>query len=561
MSGETSAFERALWHQQNGNLAAAEALYQTVLQADPAHADAHNNLGIIQFGKGQPEEAAACYRRALQNNPNYVNAYNNLGSVFKSQGRFAEAIQCFEHALRLQPTYADASNNLAGTLNNLGNSYKAGGRLTDAIDCYRQALHYNPHLADAHNNLGIALVEQDQQEEAIPCFKEAWRLNPNLADAHNNLGIARVRLGQLSEASLCFQQALQVNSGHKLALYNRACLRLLHGNFEGGWPGYEERWVRPGMVVRSFVQPRWDGSSLAGKTILLYSEQGLGDTILAIRYTEIVKQRGGRVVIECQPALASLISTVAGVDMLVAAGQPLPAFDVQLPLLSLPGILKTTLASIPNKVPYLSPESELFAHWRAELSSVDGFKIGIVWQGSPTQAEDRQRSVPLAQFAPLAELPGIRLLSLQIGPGREQLPKATFPIVDLGSRFDPHSLADLAGVLPNLDLVVTVCTSTAHLAGALGVPAWVALKYVPYWCWLLERSDSPWYPSLRLFRQRRPGEWNDVFHALPLGFVRGVESKNAHQCGHIPGCTTLSSGGQSRSGATALSAGSAGRPH
>jgi Tfp pilus assembly protein PilF len=521
MSDETSAFERALWHQQNGNPAAAEPLYQAALQADPAHADAHNNLGIIFFGKGQLDEAAACFRGALQHNPGYTNAYNNLGSVLKTQGRFAEAIQCFEHALRLQPTYRDARINLAGALNNLGNAYKDNGRLTDAIACYRQAIHCNSLLPDAHNNLGIALVEQDQLEEAVACFEEASCLNPNLADAYNNLGIARVRLGQLDEASLSFQQALQVDSGHKLAIYNRACLRLLHGDYEGGWPGYEERWARPGMVARSFVQPRWDGSPLAGKTILLYSEQGLGDTILAIRYAELIKQRGGHVVVECQPALVRLLATAAGIDVLVPQGQPLPAFDVQLPLLSLPGVFKTTLASIPNKVPYLSPEPQMVAHWRGELNSVAGFKIGIVWQGSPTQAEDRQRSVPLAQFAPLSEVPGVRLLSLQVGSGREQLHQATFPIIDLGGRFDPLSLHDLAAVLPNLDLVVTVCTSTAHLAGALGVPAWVALKFVPYWCWLLERSDSPWYPSLRLFRQRRSGDWNDVFSRIAAAIRLG----------------------------------------
>ncbi len=509
-----TAFEQALWHQQNGNPAAAEPLYQTVLQADPAHADAHNNLGIIFFAKGRLDEAAACFRHVLQHNPGYANAHNNLGSVFKTQGRFAEAIQCFEQALRLQPTYADARVNLAGALNNLGNAYKDNGRPIDATACYRQALHCNPQLPDAHNNLGIALVEQDQLEEAVACFEEALRQNPNLPDAHNNLGIARVRLGQLSEASLSFQQALQVDSGHRLALYNRACLRLLYGDFEEGWPGYEERWARPGMAPRSFLRPRWDGSPLAGKTILLYAEQGLGDTILFIRYAELAKQRGGRVVVECQSALARLLSTAAGIDVLVPQGQPLPAFDVQLPLLSLPGMFKTTLASIPNKVPYLSPEPELFAHWRAELNSVGGLKIGIVWQGSPTQAEDRQRSVPLAQFAPLAEVPGVRLLSLQVGPGREQLPQAPFPIIDLGSRLDSLSLHALAAVLRNLDLVVTVCTSVAHLAGALGVPAWIALKCVPYWCWLLERADSPWYPSLRLFRQRRPGEWNEVFERI-----------------------------------------------
>ena len=189
----------------------------------------------------------------------------------------------------------------------------------------------------------------------------------------------------------------------------------------------------------------------------------------------------------------------------------MPSFDVHIPLMSLAGIFETTLATLPNKVPYLQADPDLVERWRVELAVLNGIKVGIVWQGNPQQEDDRHRSVPLAQFESLAKVPGVKLVSLQVGPGREQLARVPFPVMDLGGRFDPCSLADLAAVLPNLDLMVTVCTAPAHLAGAMGVPAWVALKSAAYWCWLLDRSDSPWYPSLRLFRQKRLGDWGEVF--------------------------------------------------
>lgn len=218
--------------------------------------------------------------------------------------------------------------------------------------------------------------------------------------------------------------------------------------------------------------------------------------------------------LECQPALQEILATVAGIDQLVVPGDRLPPFDVQIPLMSLASVLGTTLETIPGPYPYLRPDTEHHRHWRGLLSTLPGFKIGIVWQGNKAQSDDRYRSVPLSQFAPLARIPGVKLFGLQVGPGHEQLADALFPVTDLGSRFDPASLSDLAAVLPNLDLVVTVCSAVAHLAGTLGLPAWVALRHVPYWCWSLAGTASPWYPTLRLFRQSRPCDWDAVFESI-----------------------------------------------
>ena len=246
----------------------------------------------------------------------------------------------------------------------------------------------------------------------------------------------------------------------------------------------------------------------------MFAEQGLGDTIQFVRYLPMVKDRGGTVVFECQPALASLCARMRGIDQVIARGAPLPAFDAQVPLLSLPGIFGTTLATIPAAVPYLHADPHLVADWRRELEASEGFKVGIAWQGNPKNKGDRYRSIPLSLFESLASVAGARILSLQVGPGTEQLAAAPFPIIDVGSRFDPSSLEDLAAVMTNLDLVVTIESAVAHLAGALALPVWVALPIASDWRWLLERVDSPWYHTMRLFRQRQFGDWSEVFDRI-----------------------------------------------
>jgi hypothetical protein len=313
------------------------------------------------------------------------------------------------------------------------------------------------------------------------------RLQPNVAEAHVNRGIAL----------------------------------LLKGDMEQGWPEYEWRMrsVEWAAAVKTLPIPLWDGGLLRGRTILLRPEQGLGDTIQFIRYAPLVKQRGGTVVFECPKALKQILAGCPGIDQVVEQGLPLPAgVDVHAHLASLPALLGTTLSNIPATIPYLHADPALEASWREKLAANPGFKIGIAWQGNPSYRGDGQRSVPLTRFATLAGLPGVRLFSLQKGKGCEQVQQVAgqFSVIDLGPRLDETAGAfmDTAAVMKNLDLVITSDTAIAHLAGALGVPVWVALAFIPDWRYLLERTDSPWYPTMRLFRQSTPGDWNGVFERI-----------------------------------------------
>jgi tetratricopeptide (TPR) repeat protein len=468
-------FAQAQRFEQSGHRPQAEALYRQILLASPTHADAHHALGLLAHQEGHTEAAVTWIRQAIVLDPWPAVYHYHLGILLMAQRRSAEAVEAYRQAVSLDPQFVEA-------LRNLGVVLKEQGQVTEAIECYRQALRVNPLHVAVLGNLGVALLDQGQRKEAAACFDQALQLAPEDVPTR----------------------------------YNCSMLRLLNGDFENGWPGYELRWKLPGKDSRTFPQPFWDGTSLEGKTILLYAEQGFGDTIHFIRYASLLRQRGGTVLFECPPVLRELLAGVAGVDRLLTPGEGLPPFDVRALLVSLPGLFCTTLATIPAQVPYLSADPERIAHWRKELEPLQGFKVGIVWQGSRIHKNDRQRSVPLTEFGPLSRVEGVRLFSLQVGPGMEQLgaPGAPSGVIDLGSRFDRGSFADAAAVLKNLDLLITVDTALAHLAGALAVPVWVALPFLPDWRWMLDRPDSPWYPTMRLFRRTQPGRWGDVFRSM-----------------------------------------------
>jgi tetratricopeptide (TPR) repeat protein len=551
MFDASQAYEQAVRYHQAGHLAQAEALYGQILQAEPRHANVLCNLGVLRHGQGRLEEAAAFYRQALVNNPNHVDAQNNLGAALKDLGKPGEAIFAYRQTLRLNPNYADAHNNLgvvlretgqvdeaidsfqralaliprhAYALNNLGVALQEKNRLDEAIERHRQALAINPNYAEALNSLGYALYAQGQADEAMRCYRQALQINPRHAEAHNNLGIALFEQGRFAEAEESYRQTLVCDTSHKLARWNRSMLRLLQGDLAGGWPDYEFRWSQPGLAPRSFQQARWDGAPLAGKTVLVHAEQGLGDAIQFVRYLPLVKERGGRVIFECHRPLYDLVHGMAGVDQVIRVGDPWPEHDAQIALVSLPGLFGTTLATIPANVPYLLADPERVKRWREAIKAAVGIdarlKVGIVWQGNPKNPKDHLRSLPLKCFEPLAKVAGVKLLSLQVGAGTEQIAACQFPIIDLGRDFDPESLADLAAALVNLDLVVTVESGVAHLAGALAVPTWTLLRFVPDWRWLLERSDSPWYPTMRLYRQKERGEWAEVVARIAEDLTR-----------------------------------------
>ena len=515
---------------RQGKLDEAVASYRQALQLKPADPEAHNNLGLALARQGKLDEAVASYQESLRLKPNYPEAHSNLGNALQEQGRLDEAVASCQQALRLKPDSAEAHHNLGIVL-------AKQDKLDEAMASFQQTLRLKPDYPEAHHNLGIVLGKQDKLDEAMASFQQTLRLKPDYPDAHNNLGLVLGRQGRLDEAVACYQQAVQLKPDYPEAHWNLALGWLQMGRFEQGWAGYEWRWkCKEFGSLPPFQPPLWDGSSLDGRTILVHAEQGLGDTLQFIRYVPSLHQRGGRVILMCQPPLVRLLTRSPGIERLLAHGDPVPEFDVHTPLLSLPRLLGTTLESVPADVPYLDAEPQLVEAWRHRLGSYPGFKVGIVWQGNPKFRLDRLRSAPLTEFAPLARVPGVHLFSLQKGPGAEQLAPLTdrFPVTDLGSNLD--DFVDAAAVLKNLDLVISVDTAIAHLAGALGIPVWVALPFAPDWRWLMGREDSPWYPTMRLFRQDRAGDWAGVFAEIRVATEKmAAEKRKQGMGGKTPG--------------------------
>jgi len=493
-----------------GQLDQAVARYRQAIALKPDLADAHNNLGNVLREQGQLEQAAARYRQAIVLRPDYAEAHNNLGTVLLIQGKLDEAAARLTQALDLRPDYAEAHNNL-------GNVLLTQDKLELAARRYRQALALRPNYTEAHSNFGNALLSQGKLDEAAAQCEYALALRPDYAEAHNSLGIVRWEQGKFKEAAARFERALALRPDYAEPHWGLAACYLVEGDYERGWPAYEGRLRTPGLEPRHSL-PRWAGEPLAGRSLLLFAEQGLGDAIQFIRYARPLKQRGARVVLACQAALGRLLASNSDLDELFIqdSSGALPRCDYYLPLLSVPYVLRTNAATIPCEVPYLAADPKLTAEWHEQLAGIDGFKIGIAWQGSRDFRFDGWRSIPLAQFAPLAGLPGVRLVSLQKGFGSEQVATVDFPVLDLSARLDEAAgpFMDTAAVIRGLDLVVTSDTAVAHLAGALGVPVWVALQFSPNWRWLRDREDSPWYPTMRLFRQTTFGGWADVFQRI-----------------------------------------------
>ncbi|MDR3634015.1 MAG: tetratricopeptide repeat-containing glycosyltransferase family protein [Isosphaeraceae bacterium] len=463
---EASAWARL----QAGDLAGAELVSREILRHEPEAARVWFVLGAARQLRGDLGEAAGCYHQALRVRPDLIEAWSNLGLVRQGQGATDEAVHHFRQALRLNPEFADAHNNL-------GIALHGQGATAEAVHHLRQAIHLRPGFADAHHNLGNALRSQGRPAEALECYDRALDLAPDRAEMH----------------------------------LSRALLRIRTGDFERGWPEYEWRWRCPAFPPPRYAQPAWDGAPLAGRTILLFADHGLGDTLQFIRYAPLVQRRGGRVVVACQHPLARLLASCPGVERVVPEGEPLPRFDVYAPLMSLPRLFGTTVASVPAEVPYLRSDPRAVANWRRVLEPDGKINVGVVWQGNPRYGKDRERSFRLAQLEPLARVPGVRFISLQNGAATEQIGAVAdrFAVLDLGNQLG--DFLDIASAMRSLDLVVTPDTALAHLAGALGIPAWVALAFDPDFRWLDGRDDSPWYPAHRLFRQRRPGEWDEVF--------------------------------------------------
>jgi hypothetical protein len=430
-----------------------------------------------------------------------------LGAVNQVQGNIADSMANYERVLRLDPNHVEA-------LNNLGVALQSQGMVAEAAAALRIAIQIKPGYAEAHSNLGNALKDQGNLDAAVACYQRAVQIDPNFFDAYNNLGNGLRAQGKLASSVSCYEQAMKLKPDNPQIRLSRAMSWLQMGDFERGWAEFEWRLKCKEYAIPVFEQPRWDGGALEGQTILLYADHGLGDTLQFIRYAPLVQERGGRVVVACQKKIARLLASCPGVEQVVVERSQIPEFAVYAPLMSLPLIFRTTLSSVPTRVPYLKAEAEAIGRWRAELDTSGGFKIGVAWQGNPQYRRDRERSYRLAELETVAQVSGVRLLSLQGIYGLEQLEevKYRFAVTNLGEKLS--DFMDIAAVMRSLDLVITPDTSLVHLAGALGVPVWLAVSFAPEWRWLDHRSDSPWYPSMRLFRQKKWDEWGDVFERM-----------------------------------------------
>ncbi|MBW4690622.1 MAG: tetratricopeptide repeat protein [Lyngbya sp. HA4199-MV5] len=551
----------AVAFQERGDWESATSHFQRSLALNPNHAPTHFNAGNLAFKQTRLEAAIAHYQQAVALNPTYARAYTNLGNAFRAQDNMEAAIAHYEQALKLAPTDAQAYNNVGNVLQmqgqpeaaiayyqsalslqptnadvyfNLGNAYRLMMQAETAIAHYQQALSLKPDWAAVHNNLALCLQEEQQYEAAIVHFRQAVDLEPTDAEAHNNLGMALYELNDLEGAIAHCQRAIALQPQFAEAHLNLSMALLASGDYPQGLREYEWRWQAQELQKPSLPGVVWDGSDLEGRTLLLYTEQGFGDAIQCIRYVPLLA-KAHRVLVQCPNSLLRLFATMPEVQV-IAQGSPLPAFDVHLPLMSLPFVLGTTLETIPYQVPYVSMPEDCHVQMAnrtrtSETNSTNAtaqrpdrpLKIGIVWASvSPTtfrqRSSTRNRTAPLAAFMTVLRPLEVELYSLQVGAHAADIERYGFQycLHDLSSQL--KDFGDTAAAIDQLDLIISVDTAVAHLAGALAKPVWVVLPFASDWRWLLQRDDSPWYPTMRLFRQPAPGDWEGVMvkvlHAL-----------------------------------------------
>jgi tetratricopeptide (TPR) repeat protein len=528
-----------------GRLAEAERLYGQILAANPGHLDAWHMLGVLKAQQGKPgeahdliapvvaarphdalalanlgnvlndlerlAEALRAYDRSLAIDSNYPPAWCNRGNVLKELNRLDEALASYERALALAPDFPPALNNRANVLLKLG-------RLEEALAGYDQALALDPGYAEAHANRGDVLQRLCRYDEALAAYQQALAIAPEAPLTWNSRGVALVQLGRLEEARQSYARGAALAPDMPEIRLNQGVLHLLEQDFAKGWPLFEARKEMPDLgEARSFDQPLWTGAQeINGKTVFVYIRRGLGDAIQFYRYAALAQARGARVVLSVNDPLLPLLQSALPQVSMIGLGQVPEAFDYHISLMSLPLALG---GGIPQTGRYLSAEPARVAAWRARIGG-EGYRIAVSWQGDAVTMGAEGKSFALSALAGIAAIPGVRLISLQRNAGSEQLGQPgmrveTFPGFDEG----PGAFLDSAAIMENCDLVISCDTALAHLAGALGVPAWIALKHVPEWRWFLNRGDSPWYPSLRLFRQPANGDWDSVFRAMEAEII------------------------------------------
>jgi tetratricopeptide (TPR) repeat protein len=505
-------FQQAVRFHGNGQLAEAASLFTAILEHNPDHFPSLHRLAAIRRHQDRFEESLALLQRAISCNPTAADAYNSLGNTLNSLGRQEEALEQYQRAVLLRENFPEAYLNLA-------NSFKALQRWQEAEAGYRAAIALRPGYVEAHTNHGVVLGRMNRPADALASFTAALSFDPEVKLGNSNIATALTALNRHEEALAFLHRARQLDPDAPEPVFNESLVHLALGDLEHGWPCYEARVRIPELKVNpyNFAQPIWDGKSgIADKTILLYGEQGLGDTILFARFVEPIVKQGGRVILAMQKPLVRLMSAMPGVAQVLTSGDPLPEFDFHAPFGSLPLALNITLDTIPARIPYLQAPAESDTVASLDHKSDDPRPlVGVCWAGNPAYGNDHNRSIPLAIFARLFQVPGVRFVSLQqnLRPGDDSI-LAGLDNIDLTSIGKTGELADTAALISKLHLVITVDTAIGHLTGALGHPFWILLPYVAYWPWLRNRTDTPWYPTARIFRQPQIGDWKNVLESV-----------------------------------------------
>jgi tetratricopeptide (TPR) repeat protein len=496
----------ALW--TSGTREEAIAYLARAVELDPGNADARSYYGNSLSAIGRFADAAKQYRSALELEPDAPELHYNLGNMLLATGQAAEAEACYHATLARKPDHAGAHNNL-------GNALRGQGRHEKAINCYRRALDLRPEYFGTQNNIGSALLALHRPAEAIPYFQDALAARPDYAEACNNLGGAMLALGRPGEAVGWFQRAVELDPDQEQARFGEALALLAMGDFRRGWRAYEARWRNPQFIedTPEFFQPRWSGDeSVVGKTILLHAEQGLGDTIQFVRYAPLLRARGATVVLSVPTPLTTLFEDLA--DIVIPQAETFPPHDLHCPLMSLPLAFGTELDTIPADIRYLLANQSLVERWSAKLGARKKPRVGIAWSGSADHPEDALRSIPLREFLPPLRTGTVELHVLQtdISPADQAVLDGATDVVVHRAMLSDFSAT--AALISCLDLVISVDTSVAHLAGALGAPTWLLIQSSADFRWMRDRMDSPWYPTMRLFRQKTLLEWAPVLSAV-----------------------------------------------
>ena len=468
----------ALSHHQSGRFTEAKRAYMQVLSAEPENFDALHLLGVLAHQSGKHDLAVELIEKAVAQNDRHAIAFNNLGEAYKGLKRLDQAERCYRRALDLNP-------DLAEVCSNLGNALKGLGRLEEAAELYRRALAIKPEFTLAHFSLGHLLKDLGQLDDAQASFQAALALKPDFADASKELATLQLLRGDYRQGLSFFEQSSATGAGSPSAT-RRECLRQLQG------------------------KERWQGESLEGRRLLLVSEQGAGDNLMMMRYLPLLKERGPKgLIIWATPHLARLFLSVGGLEVIPMTKPLAPeSFDLYCHMMSLPQLFQTSLETIPAEVPYLGLPAQVKEQWRARLSEVHGAKVGLCWAAGKLSGTYTRRSIELTRFLPLRDVADLQLVNLQKGKEADQLQGLDWDVLDcLGECQD---FLDTAGLIEQLDLVISVDTSVAHLAGALGKPVWLLNSFESEWRWMLERNDTPWYPSMRIFRQKQRGAWDGV---------------------------------------------------